>query len=132
MNNAWSDLSKLVQNQPITVERVRIQPTQVAIEGNFELPPLARLSYEDQVFVAAFVKNHGSIKDMEHLFGVSYPTIKNRLNSISDRLGFLDVEIPIHKTKDQTPSTSSDRIAILERLDRGEISPKEAMELLKK
>ena len=51
--------------------------------GRFELPPLAQLPFEEQVFVAAFVKSHGSIKEMERLFGVSYPTIKNRLNRIS-------------------------------------------------
>ena len=42
---------------------------------------------DDQVFIGAFVRSHGSIKEMERLFGVSYPTIKNRLNRLSQALG---------------------------------------------
>ena len=64
----------------------------VAIEGRFELPPLAQLSAEDQIFVAAFVRCHGSIKQMEKFFGVSYPTIKNRLNRIGAQLPFAEID----------------------------------------
>ena len=49
--------------------------------------PLAQLPMEDQVFIGAFVRSHGSIKEMERLFGVSYPTIKGRLNRLSEALG---------------------------------------------
>src|SRR6266545_2731897 len=79
----WKDLTQMTGGAPMLIERVRLPETQVAIEGAFELPPLAQLPFEDQVFVAAFVRSHGSIKEMERLFGVSYPTIKNRLNRIS-------------------------------------------------
>ena len=72
------------------------------------------------MFVAAFVKSHGSIKQMEKLFGVSYPTVKNRLNRISDQLAFIEVE-PV-----------DDRADVLDRLDRGELSVKEALEKLKR
>ena len=64
----------------------------VAIEGHFEVPPLARLAAEDQIFVIAFVRCHGSIKQMEKFFGVSYPTIKNRLNRIGALLPFVEIE----------------------------------------
>src|SRR5712692_2642976 len=97
----WQALTKLTGGAPLEVERVRIAgpPTAapgigvadlagISIDGRFELPPLARLPGEDQVFVAAFVRCHGSIKEMEKLFGVSYPTIKNRLNRIAAMLPF--------------------------------------------
>jgi len=87
----------------------------VAIEGSFELPQLARLSAEDQVFVTAFVRSHGSIKDMERLFGVSYPTIKARLNRIAASLEFVDT--------DPVPP----RAEVLERLRRGEINAEDAI-----
>ena len=64
---------------PLVIERVRIPEKQIAIEGEFALPELARLSLEDQVFITAFLRSHGSIKEMEQVFGVSYPTIKARL-----------------------------------------------------
>jgi hypothetical protein len=82
MTKSWQTLTQLTGGSPMEIERVRLTETGVAIEGPFELPPLARLTAEDQVFVAAFVLCHGSIKQMEKYFGVSYPTIKNRLNKI--------------------------------------------------
>ena len=77
----WQELTKLTQGASLVVERVRMGD--IAIEGRFELPQLARLTMEDQVFVAAFLKSHGSIKEMEQVFGVSYPTVKARLNRIA-------------------------------------------------
>src|ERR1043166_4796112 len=82
MGRDWQELTKLVGQSPIEIERVRLVDSGVAIEGPFTLPPLAQLSGEAQVFVSAFVRCHGSIKQMEQYFGVSYPTIKNRLNRI--------------------------------------------------
>src|SRR5882672_8340954 len=88
----WQALTKLTGGQSIEIERVRLAANEVAIEGRFELPPLARLAAEDQVFVAAFVRCHGSIKQMEKFFGVSYPTIKNRLNRIGAQLPFAEID----------------------------------------
>jgi hypothetical protein len=85
------------------------------IEGEFELPQLAALSLEDQVFVVAFVRSHGSIKEMERIFGVSYPTIKSRLNRIGQSLSFIET--------DPAPP----RADVIERLRRGEIDASQAL-----
>jgi hypothetical protein len=114
----WNELTRLTQGRPLAVERVRLADNGTAIEGSFELPQLARLSAEDQVFVTAFVRSHGSIKEMERVFGVSYPTIKARLNRIGDSLDFVDTN----------PRPS--RVEILERLRRGEITADGAIEEL--
>ena len=111
----WQELAQLIEGRSVVVERVRLADRDIAIEGAFELPELARLSPDDQVFVAAFVRSHGSIKEMEQVFGVSYPTIKARLNRISSRLSFVET--------DPKPS----RAEILERLERGEIGAEEAV-----
>ena len=116
----WQQLTDLTQNKEITIERVKVVESGLSIEGNFELPPLARLNMEDQIFVAAFVKGHGSIKDMEQLYGVSYPSIKNRLNRISKTFDFIDLT-PVNSAGD-----------ILEDLDRGNISFDQAINALKK
>jgi|SRR5215471_15904629 len=92
MANDWQALTKLTGGAPLQVERVRILSTGIALEGQFDLPPLAQLPAEDQVFVAAFVRCHGSIKQMEQYFGVSYPTIKNRLNRIGAMLPFAEID----------------------------------------
>ena len=111
----WQELTRLTQGQPIVVERVRLTGKEIAIEGSFELPQLARLSAEDQVFVVAFLRSHGSIKEMEQVFGVSYPTIKARLNRIAASLEFVDT------------NPAAPRTEVLERLGRGEISAEDAI-----
>ena len=126
MTRDWQDLTKLVGQSPIEVERVRLVESGVAIEGPFTLPPLAQLGAEDQVFVAAFVKCHGSIKQMEKYFGVSYPTIKNRLNRIGSQLSFVEIE----QGSDAEPPAEA-RSAVLDRLSRGEVTVAEALERLK-
>ena len=126
MGRDWQELTKLVGQAPIEIERVRLVETGVAIEGPFTLPPLAQLPAEDQVFVAAFVRCHGSIKQMEKYFGVSYPTIKNRLNRIGSLLSF--VEIEQESDGEQRAPVRSD---ILGRLSRGEITVAQALEQLK-
>jgi hypothetical protein len=111
----WQELTALTKGQPIVVERVRLVEKDIAIEGSFELPQLARLSLEDQVFITAFVRSHGSIKQMERVFGVSYPTIKSRLTRVAQALEFVEIN--------PTPS----RAEILERLKRGEIGAQDAI-----
>src|SRR6267154_3133815 len=88
----WQELTQLTRGQPLVVERVRLTEKDIVVEGRFELPQLARLSLEDQVFVTAFVRSHGSIKEMEQVFGVSYPTIKSRLTRIANSLEFVETE----------------------------------------
>ena len=114
----WQELTQLTQGGPLVIERIRLTDKDIAIEGRFELPQLARLNLEDQVFVTAFVRCHGSIKEMEQIFGVSYPTIKNRLNRISESLEFIDTN----------PAPS--RTDVLDRLQRGEISAQDAIKEL--
>lgn len=111
----WQELTRLTQGQSIMVERVRLADKEIAIEGQFELPQLARLGSEDQVFVVAFVRSHGSIKEMEQVFGVSYPTVKARLTRIARNLEFVETN----------PSPS--RTEIFDRLKRGEITAQDAI-----
>jgi hypothetical protein len=126
MGHDWQELTKLVGQARVEIDRVRLVDTGVAIEGPFTLPPLAQLPAEDQVFVAAFVRCHGSIKRMEKYFGVSYPTIKNRLNKIGSQLSFVEIE---QGPDVDTPAPA--RGDVLDRLSRGELSVAQALELLK-
>jgi hypothetical protein len=118
MSNEWHELTDLTGARPFVVTSVRLEKSGVVIEGEFELPPLARLRYEDQVFVSEFVRSHGSIKDMEKAFGVSYPTVKNRLNRIAEQLSLVQVAV-----EEPAPIGEEDVLAMLE---RGEISADEA------
>jgi hypothetical protein len=118
MIHDWNDLSTMTGGQELVVNKVTITGSGISIEGEFELPPLARLSYEDQVFIAMFIKVHGSIKDMEQAFGISYPTVKARLNRICEKLGFVHAK-PVQEREE-----------VLGKLEKGEISVNEAIERL--
>ncbi len=123
MGHEWHELTDLLGDRDFTVTQVRLG-NDVEIAGDFELPPLARLRYEDQVFVSEFVRNHGSIKDMEKAFGISYPTVKNRLNRIVEQLQLVTVQ--------ETPAPAPADDDVLGRLERGEITAAEAAERLKR
>jgi hypothetical protein len=98
----------------MAVKRVRCAACDLTVDGTFEISPFALLPAEDQIFVTAFVRYHGSIKKMEELFEISYPTVKNRLNAIGAAL-------------DQSIKTPSPNSALLEQLSTGEITVAEAL-----
>ena len=52
----WQELTRLTQGATLIIERVRLADSGIAVEGEFELPPLAKLPAEDQVFIMAFIK----------------------------------------------------------------------------
>jgi hypothetical protein len=118
MTTEWNELTQITRGKPITVERIRLNDSGIAVEGSFGLPPLAGLSWEDQVFVVAFIHCHGSIKEMEEMFGISYPTVKNRLKRIAGQLQFIEV-IKIPPTEE-----------VIDELESGQISTEEAIRRL--
>jgi len=118
MKHDWKELTELTKGEDVGIERVRVKKSGIAIEGDFELPPLAQITLEDQIFVTAFIRCQGSIKNMEELFGISYPTVKGRLNRISQRLEFVEIN----------PPASSNEV--LGQLEKGEISAEDAIKKL--
>lgn len=97
------------------IVRLRCAPCEIVMDGSFEVSALGGLAPEDQAFVLAFLRHHGSLKKMESLFDISYPTVKNRLNAINAQLD----------KSYQAPSPSA---VILDQLARGEITVDEALE----
>jgi hypothetical protein len=97
MTKEWQELTRMTQGKPITVERVRLVDSDIAIEGSFTLPPLANL---------------------ENMFGISYPTVKNRLNRIARQLEFVEIV------------AASPQEEVISELERGEITAEEAIRRL--
>ena len=128
MKHDWQALTKLTAGAPFEIERVRLVAEDIAIEGHFEVPPLAQLAADDQIFVAAFVRCHGSIKQMETFFGVSYPTIKNRLNRIGALLPF--AEIDPESEPERPPVTSTGEL--LSQLEHGTLTVDQVLRQLRK
>jgi len=79
------------------------------------LPP------EDENFLRVFLAARGNIKEVERQLNISYPTVKSRLEALLNRLGLGSLQAEAQKR----------RLEILGRLERGEIAPREAIELLK-
>lgn len=88
------------------------------INGYFEGNKFSKLSKEDLEFIEIFVMNRGSIKEIEKVMGLSYPTVRNKLDNVIKALG--------HKV-----SPDKSRMEILEMLDQGLISAEEATEMMK-
>jgi hypothetical protein len=99
----------------MTLTRASCPDCQVDLDGQFEVSPLGLLPEQDQLFVTAFLRHHGSIRKMEELFEISYPTVKNRIRAIVGRL-------------DNAFSAPNPNSAVLEQLARGEITVDEAIE----
>jgi hypothetical protein len=114
------DISKAICpdcNAPLGVTRMACPTCKLSLEGEFEVSALGKLSPDDQAFVIAFVRHHGSLKKMEAIFGISYPTVKNRLNAIAARL-------------DKNFENPSPNLYVLEQLSRGELTVEETLERL--
>src|SRR5271155_986057 len=103
--------------EPLRVNRLACPTCKLSLEGDFETSPLGKLGLDDQAFVIAFVRHHGSLKKMESVFEISYPTVKNRLNAIAAAL-------------DKNFANPSPNLYVLEQLSRGELTVEEALERL--
>lgn len=97
------------------------------IEGEFRSCKFCRLPQEQLIFVEAFLKCRGNIKEVEKELGISYPTVRSRLDSVIEALGYgVDKERAYDREKEKSQAESMRRQEILEALERGEISAQEA------
>ncbi|KUO70377.1 MAG: hypothetical protein APF81_19480 [Desulfosporosinus sp. BRH_c37] len=97
------------------------------IEGEFSSCKFCRLPAEQLIFMEAFVKCRGNIKEVEKELGISYPTVRSRLDSVIEALGYgMDKERVPENEKVNSQEESLRRQGILEALERGEISAQEA------
>ena len=70
----------------LNVKSLICKNCQTEVQGRYDLPPLAGLSPDDQQFILDFIKASGSLKEMANLLGLSYPTVRNRLDEIIERI----------------------------------------------
>ena len=117
MEHSWQTLRSMIGERRFLITQVYLPDEKITLEGSFQLPPFAELSMDDQIFIAAFIKTNGSIKQMESIFNISYPTVKNRLSRIASQLDIVDVSIEV-----SNPVTS-----ILDRIEAGALSVADAL-----
>ncbi|MFO0741501.1 MAG: DUF2089 domain-containing protein [Labilithrix sp.] len=100
--------------------RLTCRSCATALEGKFEIPALLQLATDDLAFVTAFVRTSGSLKAVAQQLRVSYPTVRNRLDEILQKLDRLEKGV------------DEKRHAILDALEQGKITAEAAAEELKK
>jgi hypothetical protein len=114
-----------VSGEPLEVTRLQAPNSGVVIEGRFEPNEFALLDPTSLDMLRLFVKVRGNLKEMERILGVSYPTVRARFEALLHALGY-------EPTADSEPveaggaAPSAERSAVLDRLQRGELSPEEA------
>lgn len=109
----------------LAVTRLHCRDCDTTFEGRFQSGIFSQLTREQLEFVEIFIRCEGKINRMEDEIGLSYPTIRNRLHEIIRAMGYEP------GANEPIGLTDQDRQRILEELDKGQISAKEAMELLK-
>lgn len=114
--------------EPITVTQLRCENCDVSIEGRFEVSGLAALSPEQLEFVEVFLRCEGKINRVEKELGISYPTVRSRLHDIIVAMGYE----PVTESEADVAQREADRLQILEQISSGQISPDEAVDILRK
>lgn len=117
-----------VCGEKLSITRLGCPKCSTAIEGDFQPCEFCRLPGEDLDFVKVFIKCRGNIKDVEKELGISYPTVRGKLDAVIRGLGFEGMTKDITKDKEQKEAAKAE---ILEQLSQGQISAKEATEKIK-
>jgi hypothetical protein len=130
-------------NGDLTAARLVCPACAISIEGEFGFPALLRLNRAQLDFVEVFLKNRGIIREVERELGVSYPTVRARLDEVIEALGFNPEGAPAPTPDDhgeRAPADNNDdrgeeslmrsRRALLEQLRAGKITPAQALRSL--
>ncbi|HET7560047.1 MAG TPA: DUF2089 domain-containing protein [Limnochordia bacterium] len=112
-----------VCEEALEIRRLECPACGTGVDGRFYPGPLARLKPEHQAFVETFVACRGNIKEVERVLGISYPTVRNRLDSAIEALGY--------RVDRDDGKPAPDRRGILQALERGEMSATEALSRLR-
>ena len=111
-----------VCHKPLHITKLHCPACGTSIEGDFQAERLLALTPEQRSFVLSFMRNRGNIREMEKELGISYPTVRARLDQILAALGL-----------ESNPSKEKPaRKEVLERLAQGEITQEQALDMLKK
>lgn len=117
-----------VCGEKLSITKLGCPKCSTAIEGDFQPCEFCRLPEEDLEFIKVFIKCRGNIKDVEKELGISYPTVRGKLDSAIRGLGYeIAAKEPVKESEDKSVA----RNEILDLLSKGEITPKEATERLK-
>ncbi len=111
----------------LEVTELQCPSCRTRISGAFDLCKFCKLPQEQRAFAETFIKNRGNIRDVEKELGISYPTVRGRLEALIRALGYpVDSEPEISGAQ-----RAVQKKAIIEKLSKGEISAQEAARQLR-
>ncbi len=110
----------------LAVTRLRCTSCGTTLEGEFSVGRFARLSREQMALLESFLRSRGNLRDIERELGISYPTVRARVEALVRALGFGPRSDDDAATDGDAPAEPVTREAILERLARREISAEDA------
>lgn len=101
------------------VSEMTCEESGVTIRGRFALPAFARLEPEHEQFLEVFLRARGMLNGVERELGISYPTVKARLEALLEALG-------LEPIKEKKEKVSRSKREVIDALERGEITAEEA------
>lgn len=119
-------MRKLIESCPtcgshaVTITEVHCDACGTQVRSRYSPCPFCALTEDEQTFLLLFVRSRGNLKDMEKTLGISYPTVRAKLDELIERLA-----------PPASPARADDRQAVLELVQTGRLSPAEALALLK-
>ncbi|AOY77963.1 DUF2089 domain-containing protein [Clostridium formicaceticum] len=116
----------------LSITKMSCSTCKTSLEGDFTGCKFCKLPGEQLEFIEVFIKCRGNIKDVEKELGISYPTVRNRLETVIQALGY-----SVEKIEDRTDDRLSQNMAekrqlILTALENGELTSEEAVQQLRK
>ncbi len=112
----------------LAVTRLHCRSCGTTLEGEFSVGRFGRLTKEQLVLLESFLRSRGNLRDMERELGISYPTVRGRVEALVRALGFgpRDGAEEPDDPSAAGAEVAANRQAILERLAKGEIGAEEA------
>ena len=121
----------------LIITECKCSACQLQMRGEFQSGQLSKLSDDELTFIKVFLTARGNLTEVERVLGISYPTIRNKLDEINNSLNHTDETAEIRQNKisvvmePQTTSTEDSRKAILQQVADGRLSPAEAVQKLR-
>jgi hypothetical protein len=110
----------------LEIAELRCTRCETQVRARYRPCDFCRLTEEQSTFMRLFVASRGNLTELEKRLGVSYPTIRAKLDEVIERLGPVEGVAPLPPEPPQPPTPPPDRRAILEMVQRGQLSPAEA------